>query len=412
MAINVADNFSYKGGKPLDARTKYTAVADMVATPAADLYDGCLAYVTATKKNYQYDSSNTSDPTFGKWRELQTGGGGGTDYTAGDGIDITNNVISTKQSEEGDIDEIVDVYPQAGNLVSIVNAFNKGDIYNTEERMIGQWVDGKPLYQKYVEYTQEPLIINSEASSVSPRTIYTKTFTELFSLKFTEIHCNTNTSYNEGYIAFKKNSEEILKFTLTSDVDTYYADSFGNHKEFICSFNANDVFSIEVGWSGSHSGCYFNFGANVVEIKNDDPIEFLFEKIPYVLNYTKTTDVPISIGEATEYSTTEKVVGTWIDGKPLYAKTFYISSLPNNTTADYTLDVSNVEYIAEVTGVARVYDSVTNENIIRPLPYIASSYIGLWTDTKNGVTVATISANSDRSNHEAYITLKYTKTTN
>ena len=55
MAINVADNFSYKGGKPLDNRTKYSTIASMVATPAADLYDGCLAYVTKTKKNYQYD---------------------------------------------------------------------------------------------------------------------------------------------------------------------------------------------------------------------------------------------------------------------------------------------------------------------------------------------------------------------
>ena len=76
MAINVADNFSYKGGKPLDNRTKYSTIASMVATPAADLYDGCLAYVTSTKKNYQYDSTNTVDENLGKWRELQTGGSG------------------------------------------------------------------------------------------------------------------------------------------------------------------------------------------------------------------------------------------------------------------------------------------------------------------------------------------------
>ena len=36
------------------------------------------------------------------------------------------------------------------------------------------------------------------------------------------------------------------------------------------------------------------------------------------IQYTKTTDTAISIGEATEYSTEEKVVGTWIDGKPVY----------------------------------------------------------------------------------------------
>ena len=34
--------------------------------------------------------------------------------------------------------------------------------------------------------------------------------------------------------------------------------------------------------------------------------------------YTKTTDSAISIGSDTDYSTEEKIIGTWIDGKPIY----------------------------------------------------------------------------------------------
>lgn len=37
--------------------------------------------------------------------------------------------------------------------------------------------------------------------------------------------------------------------------------------------------------------------------------------------YTKTTDSPISIGSDTDYSTDEKIVGTWIDGSPVWQKT-------------------------------------------------------------------------------------------
>lgn len=111
MAISVADNFSYKGAKPLDARIKYNSVADMKAVSESDLYDGCLAYVTATKKNYQYDSSNTTDPTTGKWRELQTGGGGGSTYTAGDGIVIDNDEISTDNATSEDMAEIITSLP-------------------------------------------------------------------------------------------------------------------------------------------------------------------------------------------------------------------------------------------------------------------------------------------------------------
>jgi hypothetical protein len=41
------------------------------------------------------------------------------------------------------------------------------------------------------------------------------------------------------------------------------------------------------------------------------------------VQYTKTTDSANSFkyGDPNEYSTTEKIVGTWIDGKPLYQKT-------------------------------------------------------------------------------------------
>ena len=86
MSITVGDNFSYQGAKPLDARFQFSSVANMKAFAEASLYDGCLAYIPSLKKYYTYDSSNTVDTTTGRWRELETGGGGGTsDYN-----DLTN----------------------------------------------------------------------------------------------------------------------------------------------------------------------------------------------------------------------------------------------------------------------------------------------------------------------------------
>ena len=70
MSISVADNFSYQGTKPLDARFQFSSVANMKAAAEATLYNGCLAYVTATKTYYTYDSSNSVDSTTGRWREL------------------------------------------------------------------------------------------------------------------------------------------------------------------------------------------------------------------------------------------------------------------------------------------------------------------------------------------------------
>ena len=70
MSISVADNFSYQGSKPLDARVQFSSIANMKASAEASLYDGCLAYVVSEKKYYSFDSTNDEDETLGKWREF------------------------------------------------------------------------------------------------------------------------------------------------------------------------------------------------------------------------------------------------------------------------------------------------------------------------------------------------------
>lgn len=96
MALTIGDNFSYQGAKPLDERIKYDTLAAMKAMADSTLYDGCLAYCVATEKTYQWKSTNTVDTDTGKWREFTSGGG--TEYTAGDGISILNDTISTDAS--------------------------------------------------------------------------------------------------------------------------------------------------------------------------------------------------------------------------------------------------------------------------------------------------------------------------
>ena len=135
MSIMVGDNFSYKGAKPLDARTKFATISDMVATPVADLYDGCEAYVTATKKYYSFDSSNTADPTLGKWRERTSGGGGGgvsdySDLTGKPSIDgVTLDGAMTAEdlglAKETDIPDVPtktsDLNNDSGFITNVVN---------------------------------------------------------------------------------------------------------------------------------------------------------------------------------------------------------------------------------------------------------------------------------------------------
>lgn len=79
MALTLGDNFSYQGAKPLDARLIYSTVASMKAVADVTMYDGCMAYCTATDKTYQWKSTNAVDETTGKWREFS----GGSDLPSG-----------------------------------------------------------------------------------------------------------------------------------------------------------------------------------------------------------------------------------------------------------------------------------------------------------------------------------------
>lgn len=76
---------------------------------------------------------------------------------------------------------------------------------------------------------------------------------------------------------------------------------------------------------------------------------------------------------ANEYSTTETVIGTWIDGKPLYRKVYSITS-PSSANANYAdLSSLNIEttvhlygYYKKPTGTFGIpfYDSDNNYSVI------------------------------------------------
>lgn len=74
MAIQIGDNFTYKGAKPLDARLSSDTFSGLKDYPEATVYDGILAYAKDRKKFYTFSSDNQDDPELGKWREFTSAG--------------------------------------------------------------------------------------------------------------------------------------------------------------------------------------------------------------------------------------------------------------------------------------------------------------------------------------------------
>lgn len=119
------------------------------------------------------------------------------------------------------------------------------------------------------------------------------------------------------------------------------------------------------------------------------------------------TDIQDAIDELTtskvNYSTTEHVVGTWIDGSVLYEKTIDCGTLPNATSKNVAHNISNLDKVVMIDGVAG------NVSAFFSLPYVYSSADGNITVFVAGTDIRLITA-TDYSNYHAYVTLRYTKT--
>lgn len=73
MSLLIGDNFNYQGQKSNFERDSFETLAAMKAYPETSLDDGHLSYCKEDGKRYEYKSSNSVDPTTGKWREFKTG---------------------------------------------------------------------------------------------------------------------------------------------------------------------------------------------------------------------------------------------------------------------------------------------------------------------------------------------------
>lgn len=106
------------------------------------------------------------------------------------------------------------------------------------------------------------------------------------------------------------------------------------------------------------------------------------------------------------YSTTEREIGVWTDGKPLYEKTI-IDTLPSSATSkNIPLNISNIDKIVSLKGIAiRSDGAVTQIEHAREDDTIWSMITGAKTELAINIK------DSSYINQPVYFTIQYTKTT-
>lgn len=250
------------------------------------------------------------------------------------------------------------ILPYLGGMPDILaNKFSRADLYSTDEKMIGRWTDGKPLYQKTVDCGALP---NNAIKTVNHGITNIDKFVKL-------------TGVAEG---------------MTSD----------NNWHIVRDLPHVSVNSINYGIliESDQLKCTIQTASDCSNLHG------------YItLQYTKTTDSSVEIGLDTDYSTTEKIVGTWIDGKPIYQKTISCGGLKNNDALSVNHNIANIDKVFIAGGFA--LNSSGNSIPIGYYDVMYPQYSVRPSVDKTQILIRTVQDMSEYT--ESYVTLQYTKTT-
>ena len=264
---------------------------------------------------YNIANGGNSD-TYIKVDNIQIGGtyssAGGVISTISDCVFLKKGqTFAFKQTYGG---SIVTGYTVYGIQTGTTHSKFQPVIYSLEEREIGVWTDGKPLYSKVVE-------IQSFSSS-SP-----------ISIDVSSLNVDTMVDVvGEAYAISNNVITEVLYFPIYKFANVYTAQ--------------------------------IRYSNNAIQIYHESLNEYT-RGIVKIL-YTKTTDVAGS-GSWTpqgvpthHYSTDEQIVGTWIDGSTLYEKTLVFDNPTKDSYGafyqyDCAYDSGNIDF-ARIAGI-NVYDS-------------------------------------------------------
>ena len=240
------------------------------------------------------------------------------------------------------------------------------DNYSENEIIIGQWLDGKPIYQLTIT-----------------------------GLNFGEIKATTALKYTNNLfvdidriISSHVNRRNLDATYISAGVDVYCAHKLTENFIYI------------------YSGVPFNKGTELT------------------LQYTKTSDAPNSFNPSMikankidyqvdnlnvgfqDYSESEIIVGRWVDGKPLYRKSYKVTSPSklNSSTVLFTYS-SDIE-IQDIDGFILAPD----EDIPINFYYSAHNFVSCWSDHKNK-QIRILVSNTSYISRSTIITVLYTKTT-
>ena len=288
----------------------------------------------------------------GTWATVSGGGGSGNVddvYVNGTSVLDSNHiaqVTSYKELTQAQYDALP-ASKLTDNILYCIKdvGIDEGDkfapiIYSLDEREVGTWIDGKPLYQKTIVHDTALPFQQWERIDIGVNNA---------------VIVNYDGKYHLGNYAFPFSD---LNYHRGADASEYCC---------CCGYDAHTIQVFQ-----SISGYTVTCIITVWYTKNDE--------VPGSGSWT-TSGVP-----AVHYSTNEQVIGTWIDGKTIYQKAFNISQIIIRPAGTVISDISIANIDTLISGIGTL--ALTTPKQSSPLSVYpannqlnASSNIAILVDT-------------------------------
>ena len=286
---------------------------------------------------------------------------------------------------KGELKDFYDaILPYLGGMPeALANKFEKSNLYSTTEKIIGCWTDGRPIYQKVFTGTVPQCVTIgtgvtgyvSIGSSVS---------------NFVNVRCI-------GISSSSKN--QMFGTAIFTKQDGVVDGSTGN-----INYRGIRIYACPNNSTTTEN-------RNKIAIVNTDTSLNVYSYV-LIAQYTKTTDAANSFkyGNETDYSTDEKIVGTWTDGKPIYQKTYLLSSdVSVNFDRQWHTIIENVYDIDELIDCKLSRKFATPSGLGFTTQTMSLNNIG-YSQTDHAIKGWDCSSSSDYITFNR-VTIQYTKTT-
>lgn len=145
-------------------------------------------------------------------------------------------------------------------------------------------------------------------------------------------------------------------------------------------------------------------GTAAASINNDRCVPIAIYGIKTTAS-VKVSAIAENVKASVEYSTSEHLIGKWIDGSDLYEKTIDFGALPNATSKSVAHGITGLATMVNLYGFAK---NPTNNAQIT-LPYVDTTAGGNIALLVNANNIIITDANNMSIYTQTYITLRYTK---